>query len=41
MAGTVEAIFVTAKGGEPMVKVNEVRAVEDEGLEGDLSLIHI
>jgi MOSC domain-containing protein YiiM len=35
VAGTVEAIFVTAKGGEPMVKVNEVRAVEDEGLEGD------
>ena len=31
----MEAIFVTARGGEPMVKVNEVRAVEDEGLEGD------
>ena len=35
MEGVVEAIFVTAKGGEPMVKVEEVRAVVDEGLEGD------
>ena len=35
MAGVVEAIFVTAKGGEPMVKVEEVRAVTDGGLEGD------
>lgn len=35
MAGVVEAIYVTAKGGEPMVKVEEVRAVADGGLEGD------
>ena len=35
MAGTVEAIFVTDKGGEPMVRVDEVRAVADGGLEGD------
>ena len=35
MVGVVEAIFVTAKGGEPMVKVEEVRAVADGGLGGD------
>ena len=35
MAGVVEAIYVTAKGGAPMVKVDEVRAVADGGLEGD------
>ena len=35
MAGVVDAIYVTAKGGEPMVKVDEVRAVADGGLEGD------
>lgn len=33
--GKVEAIFVTAKGGEPMVRVEEVKAVKDGGLEGD------
>jgi MOSC domain-containing protein YiiM len=30
----VEAIFVTARGGEPMRRVSEVRAIEG-GLEGD------
>jgi MOSC domain-containing protein YiiM len=35
MAGAVDAIYVTAKGGEPMMKVDEVRAVVDGGLEGD------
>lgn len=35
MAGFVEAIYVTSKGGEPMVKVDEVKAVKDGGLEGD------
>lgn len=35
MAGVVEKIFVTGQGGEPMVRVDEVKAVKDGGLEGD------
>lgn len=35
MAGVVDSIYVTAKGGEPMVKVDAVNAVADGGLEGD------
>jgi MOSC domain-containing protein YiiM len=35
MAGVVDSIYVTAKGGEPMVKVEAVNAVADGGLEGD------
>ncbi len=35
MAGVVEEIYIVASGGEPMVKVDEVSAVKDGGLEGD------
>ena len=36
--GIVEAIYVTAKGGEPMVKVDEAQAVEG-GLDGDRYMV--
>jgi MOSC domain-containing protein YiiM len=35
MTGTVEAVFVAPAGGQPMVAVEEVRAVAGRGLEGD------
>jgi MOSC domain-containing protein YiiM len=35
MAGTIEKIFITAKGGEPMQALAEVEAVEGQGLRGD------
>ena len=41
MAGIVEAIYVTAKGGEPMAKVEGAQAVADGGLEGDRYMTRI
>jgi MOSC domain-containing protein YiiM len=35
MAGMVEEIYVTGEGSSPMERVEEIRAVEDGGLEGD------
>ena len=35
MAGVVEEIYVTPKGSEAMERVQEIRAVEGCGLEGD------
>ncbi len=35
MNGTVEAIFVAGKGGDPMQRVDKVAAVKDGGLRGD------
>ncbi len=35
MSGTIEAVFVTAAGGEPMQAVDAVTAVAGRGLEGD------
>lgn len=35
MNGTVEAIFICLKAGEPMQKVEEIRALLGEGLQGD------
>ncbi|MEE2754286.1 MAG: MOSC domain-containing protein [Candidatus Latescibacterota bacterium] len=35
MVGVVDAIYLAAKGGEPMLKVDEGWAVADGGLEGD------
>lgn len=35
MAGTVEEIYVTGKGSAPMERVEEIRAVQSGGLEGD------
>jgi MOSC domain-containing protein YiiM len=33
--GTIEAIFVAGKGGDPMQRVEEAEAVKDGGLRGD------
>ena len=33
--GTVEAIFIAGKGGDPMQRVEEAEAVKDGGLRGD------
>ncbi len=33
--GTVEAVFVTAHGGEPMRRLDEIEAVAGQGLRGD------
>lgn len=33
--GTVEAIFIAGKGGEPMQRVEEAEAVKEGGLRGD------
>ena len=35
MKGIVEEIYVTGKGSSPMERVEEIRAVENGGLEGD------
>ena len=35
MKGVVEGIYVTSKGSAPMERVQEARAVENGGLEGD------
>ena len=35
MAGTVEEIYITSEGSAPMERVQEVRALEGCGLEGD------
>ena len=35
MKGIVEEIYVTGRGSSPMERVEEIRAVEDGGLEGD------
>ena len=40
MTAVVEAIFVTGAGGAPMRRVDEVRAIEGAGLEGDRYLSH-
>lgn len=33
--GTVKSIFISSSAGEPMQKVNSVRALKGQGLEGD------
>jgi MOSC domain-containing protein YiiM len=35
MKGIIEEIYVTGKGSSPMERVEEIRAVENGGLEGD------
>ncbi|MGH8973514.1 MAG: MOSC domain-containing protein [Acidimicrobiia bacterium] len=35
MSGTIEAVFITAAGGAPMQRVDEVLAVAGRGLDGD------
>ena len=35
MTGTVEAVFIAGKGGDPMQQLEEVEAVVDRGLRGD------
>ena len=35
MEGVVEEIYITARGSAPMVRVDEVKAVEGGGLDGD------
>ena len=35
MKGIVEEIYVTGKGSSPMERVEEIRAIENGGLEGD------
>jgi len=35
MGGTIDKIFITTKGGEPMQSLPEVEAVEGRGLRGD------
>jgi len=35
MAGVIEKIFITSRGGEPMRAIAEVEAVEGRGLQGD------
>ena len=35
MTGTVEAVFIAGKGGDPMQQLEELEAVVDRGLRGD------
>ena len=35
MTGTVEAVFIAGKGGDPMQQLEEIEAVVDRGLRGD------